>query len=312
MNTDCTGRIARRSKQTIAAYRKRVHDLRLMAEREDRAGGDMLELTAWFCSQNSRWEPSTIRQYRAAILMDLETTPLHPTARTLLVERLHREPLPKTSGPRKTSAKKRKSLPIAQFARLEQFLKVSGRADDKLIRGLLIFGAALFLRPIEYIDARVEGMMLIVRNAKATNGRANGEERERDLEPMGKKAIATLVTFLDRLRTAAQEAGAWKKLHNRLASRLARVCRSLGIARVSLYTLRHVGMATAKTWMAPEEVAAAAGHASVHTAMTHFAKRRTGWVGLRLAGRPSPAIVQRVRGTARLFQPPGQDMRQWR
>jgi integrase len=129
---------------------------------------------------------------------------------------------------------------------------------------------------------------------------------------MGKKAIAALVKFLERLRTAVQEAGAWKKLHNRLASRLARICKCLGIARVSLYTLRHVGMATAKSWMAPEEVAASAGHASVHTAMTHYAKRRTGWVGLRLAGRPSPASVARVRGAAQVFRPSGQTMCQWK
>ncbi|WP_127754458.1 hypothetical protein [Devosia sp. 1566] len=312
MTTDCTGRIASRSEQTIAAYRQRVHDLRLMAEREDRAGGDMLELTGWFCAQDERWSPSTVRQYRAAILMALETLPFHPTARTLLVERLRRGPLPTNSGPRKTSAKKRKSLPIAQFTRLEQFLHDSGRSDDKLIRGFLVFGAALFLRPVEYLNARVEGMMLMVQNAKATNGRGNGEERARDLQSMGKKAIAALVKFVERLRTAVQEAGAWKKLHNRLASRLARICKCLGIARVSLYTLRHVGMATAKSWMAPEEVAASAGHASVHTAMTHYAKRRTGWVGLRLAGRPSPASVARVRGAAQVFRPSGQTMCQWK
>ena len=97
--------------------------------------------------------------------------------------------------------------------------------------------------------------------------------------------------------------GSWKKLHDRLASRLARICKTLGIPRVSLYTLRHVGMATAKTWMAPVEVAAASGHASIRTATSHYAKCRTGWAGLRLVGKPSPRSIAQVRGTLKLFEP---------
>src|SRR5690606_24510420 len=89
----------------------------------------------------------------------------------------------------------------------------------------------------------------------------------------------------------------------RLAARLARVCKTLGIPRVSFYTLRHVGMATAKSWMTPLEVAAAAGHGSVRTAMSHYAKRRSGWVGLKLAGKPTAASIARVRGRPKLFRP---------
>ena len=148
-----------------------------------------------------------------------------------------------------------------------------------------------------------EGTSLVVRNAKATNGRANGDERERDIAELGDKTIAALVNFLGHLHKALTAAGGWKTLLGRLASRLARVCKSLGIPRVSLYTLRHVGMATAKSWMEPVEVAAAAGHASVRTATSHYAKRRTGWVGLRLAGKPTADSIARVRGTARIFRP---------
>jgi integrase len=303
MGIDCTGRNANRSDRTVAAYRRRFEGLRLAAEREHRAGGDLLDVIDWFCEQDGRWAESTIRQYRAALMMELELSAFLPAVRSALFDQLQRGPSAKMSGQRRTSARKRKSLPVAEFMRLEQILKASGRADDKLLRGFLVFGAAIFLRPVEYLNARVEGMTLFVMNAKATNGRANGKERERNLAPMGKKAIATLVTFLNRLRAAVEEAGTWKLLHDRLASRLARVCKSVGIARVSLYTLRHVGIATAKRWMSPIEVAAAAGHASARTAMSHYAKRRTGWIGLRLAGLPSTASIRAVRGELKFFVP---------
>ncbi|WP_332712776.1 hypothetical protein [Pelagibacterium mangrovi] len=275
----------------------------MMAEREERAGGDVVDVIDWFCRQDDRWSPSTVRQYRAAILHELETTRLFPTVRAQLEMWLHKGPAPREKGPKRTSARKRKSLPIAQFTRLDRFLKSSGRDDDWLIRCFMGFGVALFPRPSEYLGAWIEGTSLFIRNAKATNGRANGEHRERDIADMGPRAISALRKFLHKLKEAVAAAGSWKKLHDRLASRLARVCKTLGIPRVSLYTLRHVGMATAKTWMTPAQVAAASGHASIRTATSHYAKRRTGWVGLKMAGRPSPESVAQVRGTLKLFEP---------
>lgn len=301
--SDCTDRQVSRTEETEIGYGSRVDDLRLMAEREDGAGFDIVDFVGWFCAQDDRWAPATVRYYRAAIQHHLDAIPLESGLRASLDARVSEGPTPRDGGQRKTSARKRKSVSRDEVLKLEAVLGASGKPDDLLIRGYLIFGAALFLRPVEYLRARVEGTTLIVPNAKATNGRANGKVRDRDIADMGDRAIASLVMFLDRLRAAATSAGSWKTLLDRLASRLARVCKSLGIARVSLYTMRHVGMATAKSWMEPVEVAAAAGHGSVRTATSHYAKRRTGWVGLRLAGRPSPESVARVRGTAMIFRP---------
>jgi hypothetical protein len=54
-------------------------------------------------------------------------------------------------------------------------------------------------------------------------------------------------------------------------------------------------MANAKSWMSPEEVAAAAGHKTTATATSHYAKRRTGW-RIKPAGiaRPSAEDVAKV------------------
>lgn len=303
MMIDCTGRTVTRTSGTVIAYRTRADQLLQMAKREGAVHG-LDNLVVWFAAQHDRWASATVRQYRAALLHELETTVVDAADKILLGERLRAGPVPKTKGPKRTSARKRKSLKIEEFMKLGAFLGTSARPDDQLIRGFIVFGAALFLRPVEYLGAGIEESTLIVPNSKATNDRANGVQRERDLSDMDAKTLGALKMFLQRLRQALEHAGSWTKLRDRLSARLARVCKRFKIARVSLYTLRHVGMATAKTWMTPVEVAAASGHAAVRTATSHYAKRRTGWVGLKLAGKPSPDSISRVRGQPKLFRPP--------
>lgn len=303
MLADCTSRFVSKTAETEVSYQERARNLLLMAKRENAAVDGVTGLIDWFGTQHNRWAPATIRQYRAALLHHLELLEIGSADKIKIAAPLRAGPIPKSTGPKQTSARKRKSLRIEEFTALGDFLQKSGHADDRLILGFVAFGAALFLRPVEYLDARIEGSMLIVRNAKATNGRANGAQRERDLTGMETRAITALEVFLTRLRATLEEAGDWTRLRDRLAARLARVCKKLKIPRVSFYTLRHVGMSTAKSWMTPLEVAAAAGHASVRTATSHYAKRRTGWVGLRLAGKPSPASIARVRGEAKFFTP---------
>jgi integrase len=284
-----------RTQATEASYRNTYCDLRHIAERDARAGGDLFEVVAWFCSKHDYWSSSTIRQYRAALRFTVRTTErLHPDRRRFLMMRLRRGPDARHSGPRRTAARKRKSLPYAEWTLLMQTVRNSPSPDGRLLLCFLIFGPALFLRPSEYLAARVEGNVLVVRNGKATNGRANGEERSRDLD-MPASVIDELATFLALLAEAAQTAGSPERLFDRLSARLARVCKRCGVRRVSLYTLRHVGIATAKAWMTPAEVAAAAGHASTRTASAHYAKRRHGWGDVRLAGLPTAASIQAVR-----------------
>tara|TARA_A100001391_G_scaffold145276_2_gene102943 strand:- start:19771 stop:20712 length:942 start_codon:yes stop_codon:yes gene_type:complete len=303
MRRNCTGQIASKTSKSVAAYGRRYRNLRLMAEREERAGGDIADVVAWFRSQNGRWKASTVRQYRSAIWHELDGTEMLSDLRAGLEMRLAAGPKPVDGGPKRTSSRKRKSLSVAELMKLDQHLKTSKGRYDRLLRCFLGFGVALFLRPVEYLSASVEGTILVVENAKATNGRANGKYRSRDISAMGADGIANLELFLRRIRKATAQAGGWESLHGRLASRLARVCKAVGVDRVSLYTLRHVGIASAKTWLEPYEVAAAAGHGSVRTATTHYAKSRTGWRGLRLAGKPLAESVDNVRGTFKRFQP---------
>lgn len=305
MRQDCTGRIVTRTEATISCYRERYHSLCLMAEREARTGGDIDEIIAWFCQQDDRWAASTVRQYRAALRCTLKMIRLHPSVRERLERQVAKGPAPCISGPKRTSARKRKSLRPEEFTRIMDYLCITKRCYDELIRSFLGFGIVLFLRPSEYLQACIKGSILYVKNSKSTNGRGNGEYRARNLAPLGEALIGKLDLFLRNLRKAVDAAGGWRVLHGRLAARLARVCRKLNIRRVSLYTLRHVGMATAKLHLEAREVAAAAGHASVETATSHYAKRRTGWRRFQVVCRPTRDSVERVRGEVKYFRPSG-------
>ena len=305
MRWDCAGRIVTRTEATISCYKERYHNLCLMAEREAGTGGDIGAVIAWFRRQDCRWAASTIRQYRAALCCALKSTRMRPSMRDRLERLVAKGPAPRVSGPKRTSARKRKSLSPEEFSRLIQYLRRTRRPDDALIASFLGFGIVLFLRPSEYLQACIKGNILYVKNSKSTNGRGNGEYRARDLSQLGGVLIGKLNLFLQNLRNAVEASGNWRVLHGRLAARLARACRILNIKRVSLYTLRHVGMATAKLHLEPREVAAAAGHASVATATSHYAKRRTGWRKFQVVCRPTRDSVERVRGEVKYFRPSG-------
>jgi hypothetical protein len=274
-----------------------------MANREQRPLRSAADLVAWFRAQHGRWANSTVRQYRAAIIFQIEERVRSADFRALLLAQVRRGPDPKTGGPPRTSACKWKTLPFPEFGRLMTFLSTSSRSDDHLIAGFIGHGVFLFLRPVEYLNAGFDAMILKVQNAKATNGRGNGKQRERWLDGYDAPALDKLRKFLTHIGEEVQRTGSWAKLRNRLASRLARVCRSLGISRVSLYTIRHVSMSTAKRSMLPQEVAACAGHGSVRTATSHYARKSSGWRNLPSAGPPGAASVGRVNMTAKVSRP---------
>ena len=194
----------------------------------------------------------------------------------------------------KTSAKKRRKVSVRELDKLMQHLAASKSRDDHLVAGMIGHGIALFLRPSEFLKARVEGTMVVVVNAKATNGRGNGVERSRDFSEYDARALANLDGLL-RILAEKAKAEEPRKLIDRLGKRLTRACKKVGIKPITLYTIRHAGMATAKRWMTAREVAASAGHAAERTASSHYAKARSGLKGLKLGGLPTKESLSRVR-----------------
>lgn len=157
MRQDCTGRSVVRSEATRTSYIKRLRALCVVVREEAGPGGDIEKVVNWFWRQNGRWAPSTIRQYRAVLLFALEAIRMTPPKREALERLVAAGPAPRVSGQKRTSARKRKSLSLKERDDLRGYLLGTGRSDDVLIASLLRFGVHLFLRPAEYIQARIRG-----------------------------------------------------------------------------------------------------------------------------------------------------------
>ena len=289
---DATKRQVSKSRTTIAAYRVRFPQLARKAGVEPHNHAAVVD---WFVAQDNAWSVSTISQYRGAIVQAIEDDLSMAEDIERLLARLKARPSPREGGPKRTSARKRRSIPHPEFVRLIQYLTAGRKPYDALIARILSHNVRLFLRKVEWQTAAVQNGFLVIQNAKATNGRSFGPERRRDLSNYGSRGVANLRGLLTILSGLADSPEGFKKLWGRLASRLARVCEKIGIKRVAPYTTRHVGMANAKSWMSPAEVAASAGHKTTATATSHYARRRTGWGANveRVAG-PSPEDVEKV------------------
>ncbi|MFY0734509.1 hypothetical protein [Aurantimonas coralicida] len=313
---------ATRTALTEEAYLRRVDKLRMQGAREMCAPTifTLAQTVDWFTSQEDRWSASTVRQYRAAIRFAVEhgyRRGLVANAEVLLAA-LTKDPSPKTKcSVRRTSARKRKNVPFAEFERVVRVLE-SGNELDQLASLFLDCNIRIGLRPIEWQSVTLRGKVLVVRCAKFTNDRGIAEFRGLDLKPVivppeRGDFVRTVQRLLNRLVLAEKAAGGWPTLWSRIASRIARACRVLAIKRIALYTTRHIALATAKQIMVPVEVAALAGHASDRTAMTHYARHRTGFAAHINCAIPVPGLLALVRQPPRsVRQPDGKFVRERR
>ena len=240
----------------------------------------------WFVGNDEAWSDSTIRSYRAALFCLLERASsmglFDPHQSKGLCEFLTGEKytLPKPRDKRlepRTSARKRKAFDLHERASLMHYLANQKTPTAKVLCGLVHFGPELGLRFCEWLTAAVRGDVLIVKCAKATNGRAIAAERLIDLASYSELDRTALRGLLRSMKASVAEAGDEKKLHGRLAKALARACETLKIRKIALYTLRHQALATAKRSLNSREVAALAGHKTTRTASRHYASRRSGW-----------------------------------
>lgn len=314
--SDATKRRVTRTTDTTEAYRKNFKGLVRLAEAAS-VRVDPLAVAgtlSWFVTQHERWSPATIRVYAATVNQAIDDAIAAGTYSSAEGEVLRisldtERPRPRLTGPKRTSARKRRSCRLSEIQAVRAVLLGDGQMpchpDASVVAQLLFHGSLLALRPCEWARARVDGTRLIVRNAKATNGRACGEVRTIELlGPYTNPVVrANLVALIAAMRDRAATAIKAKRAMGRLSTRLARACQQAGVARLSLYTLRHIGLASAKRVMTVAEVAAFAGHATDRTAGQHYAKRRSGWRLRQRPARPSFDTVERVRITGKTKRP---------
>jgi integrase len=172
-----------------------------------------------------------------------------------------------------------------------------GRATAVWLAAATITG----LRPSEWFNTRlVEGFggtrTLVIPNAKATNGRANGLSRSLDLTDLESGLVAIVkrqLKFVAGFSTLEAFHRAYRSCRKTLYTATRRLWPNREIF-ISLYSARHQFSADAKAeGLSHAEIAALMGHASDATAKLHYGQRRSGRSGFRV--RPIPGEVALVR-----------------
>ena len=295
-----------RTATTIAFYHKEGR--RLIAQAGASGIPDEFErimrTTRWFAGQHERWKPASIRIFRAALRQLI----LNCTQNSHINQRdiahfelaLQSGPIPKSGSAKKVGAsKKRKSVKEIEIKQLYRYLREKDTPTSRVLAKWLIVGAHFGWRPSEaFRGMSIENDALVIACAKTTNGRGIGEKRK--IRIKNDRVRQELEKFIAELNALTSQVADLSTIHDRFAKALAAACDACGIKRISLYTLRHQALATAKVTMAPEEVAALAGHGSVNTAFAHYARRRSGW-HVKPAVAVSPVQVALVKGEFRPF-----------
>lgn len=139
------------------------------------------------------------------------------------------------------------------------------------------------IRPIELVGARIVGKTLIVRNAKRRPRQK--PERKISLKRFADsfiEAVKWLVILADAgislYNDPERDFEMWR---NKLASCLARASKHVcgDDRRLSLYSFRHIGIATWKAaGFSAETIAALAGHLLLSSAGRYYAPSKAGWV----------------------------------
>jgi len=204
--------------------------------------------------------------------------------------------------PKRASRKKLKAGTHVEYRRLladfADRVRLSGGLDrtDIVLSMLIKVGPFFGLRPCEWLHATILDNELKVVNAKGGNGRAMGKVRAIGIASLPRKIVKSAHLLIEQIPLLlAEVCGDWRKILGRLGERLARICARIEIQRWSLYTTRHVAIATWKSaGLSDAEIAALAGHSSTRTARQHYAGGRHGWTPEFACARPDPDLVESI------------------
>lgn len=213
------------------------------------------------------------------------------------------------SGTR-TSALKQKTFKKADFDKVIAYLQ-EHVGKHRYARTLTIWLKAsrlTGLRPSEWEHADLTQIYsvpaLVIRNAKATNGRANGVERTLLLDRITDEELGLIEDMIEMLVGYETEIPFSKlqKLLGDYMNRATRNCFGKRQKYPALYSSRHQFSADAKlSGLSKAEVAALLGQASDETAGIHYARKSSGESSIKIA--PLTAEVKTVRIRSKTFAP---------
>ena len=237
---------------------------------------------------------NTIRIYKRSVCYALESTGRAHEADEL--RGLFDEIDPPSRG-RKLRLVRR--VPTRIFERTLRLLRESRSKTSHQAADLLTATAITGLRPSEWEEAKIEGRVLVVQNAKHSELRANGAQRELELlDTITEHERAAIERTLVLIRTKSYKTvrpNVAKAFKSALGEAIRQLGESRWFMRLRLYDFRHQFSADAKMeWgIGTGMVAAAMGHSVEDTAVEHYGKRRHGAGAMKV--RPSEDSIAKVR-----------------
>lgn len=183
-----------------------------------------------------------------------------------------------------TSGQKAKKVTVTEIFSL---LKVVGNRKGKWIKPALVWMLAnisVGLRPVEWRNASLSEvdsrLILVVVNAKNTNGRSHGKLRHIDITDLKSTEIQWVKTQLHAIQYLAKDDKKWSTYYSGVRHNIRNITRELLPKQrkyPTLYSTRHQFSANAKSeGMSKIEVAALMGHATDETATMHYGKKKYG------------------------------------
>lgn len=228
---------------------------------------------AWFYDLLTGLSPSSIRLYKAVMVYYFEQIKA-PIQIIGLIKNIHIEQT--DEFPKRTSALKNKKV-------IEPVLKkvvsriLNTKSEYSIFTALLLVTNLYFgFRPVEWKSAAYDDKSITIKNAKATNGRANGKyrvisfQKKNDYFTLAKALIAQIDSLLKR--------HPWETVYASSRSLLYYSQHDIPEEeKISFYSTRHQVAANLKqTGLSREEIAVIMGHKSINTASIHYAKKNVG------------------------------------
>lgn len=235
-----------------------------------------------FLANCKNWQSSTIKYYLAAVRAVVGDARADSLRRRIPGGLKKKRDLPK-----KTSAQKRKSFPSHMRLALVRHFRNKNAPFYNFIAAWLILGQKIGARPCEMEtvifkipftdDPHI--FAFGIKNAKFSNGRANGFHREMFIEIRDKDEINALVTFFKFRKEMTERFTNWASLVRRVTKEIRSACKELKFKKPfpTLYSLRHQFAANLKRSNIDQgDRAALMGHGSSRTSNSSYAKRRYG------------------------------------
>lgn len=251
-------------------------------------GLDLYSTAAFFKLHWSGLSSSTIRAYRSSFIffaeVEFKAGNIDANDYKRFVVLLKSIKTTKDKSVKLTSANKQKHLTPKDLKFLDVKLRDSKSKWGQPLRVWLRAGVLTGLRPIEWKTSvyDAESNSLIVKNAKNTNGRANGDFRTLNLNHLSDDDI-TVVKQQVLLANRFESTGYWNDYYNGCSNLIRYTSRKIWPyrkRRPTLYSARHQYCADLKaSGMRTVEVASLMGHATDETAAETYGRKVVGTKG---------------------------------